>query len=121
MTNQQTPTGDRTFGERVQARRAALGLSQAALAARLSGLLPADQRVGQTYISQIERARIWTGPEKLRALTSALDTTIAYLMGERSDPMRPRPRPASLGLGESGHADTARRAGEVRAEPRAWR
>lgn len=32
-----------------------------------------------------------------------------------------RPRPRSLGIGESGHSDTARRAGEQRPEPRPWR
>ncbi len=121
MPEKQAPTGDRVFGERVQARRAALSLSQAELAHRLSARLPQDQRVGQTYVSQIERGRIWTSPDKLRAVAAALDTTIAYLMGERSDPMRPRPRPTSLGIGDSGTSDTARRAGEERPEPRAWR
>jgi plasmid stability protein len=32
-----------------------------------------------------------------------------------------RPRPRSLGIGESGRTDTARRAGEERPEPRSWR
>jgi metal-responsive CopG/Arc/MetJ family transcriptional regulator len=32
-----------------------------------------------------------------------------------------RPRPRSLGIGASGHSDTARRAGEERPEPRPWR
>jgi hypothetical protein len=32
-----------------------------------------------------------------------------------------RPRPRSLGIGASGHADTARRAGEERPEPRPLR
>jgi hypothetical protein len=32
-----------------------------------------------------------------------------------------RPRPRSLGLGASGHRDTAKRAGEERAAPRSWR
>jgi plasmid stability protein len=34
---------------------------------------------------------------------------------------RRHPRPRSLGIGASGHRDTARRAGEERPEPRAWR
>jgi hypothetical protein len=32
-----------------------------------------------------------------------------------------RPRPRSLGIGASGHPDTARRTAEERPEPRAWR
>ncbi len=31
------------------------------------------------------------------------------------------PRPRSLGIGASGHQDTARRSGEERPEPRPWR
>lgn len=34
---------------------------------------------------------------------------------------RERPLPRSLGLGASGHTDTARRTGEERPEPRSWR
>jgi hypothetical protein len=34
---------------------------------------------------------------------------------------RYRPRPRSLGIGESGHSDTARRAGEERPELPPWR
>jgi metal-responsive CopG/Arc/MetJ family transcriptional regulator len=32
-----------------------------------------------------------------------------------------RPKPRSLGIGASGHPDTARQAGDVRPEPRSWR
>ena len=32
-----------------------------------------------------------------------------------------RPRPRSLGIGASGHPDTARRVGDERPEPRPWR
>jgi len=32
-----------------------------------------------------------------------------------------QPRPRSLGLGASGHRDTAERAGEERPKPRSWR
>jgi metal-responsive CopG/Arc/MetJ family transcriptional regulator len=32
-----------------------------------------------------------------------------------------RPRPRSLGIGESGRTDTAQRAGQERPEPRTWR
>lgn len=34
---------------------------------------------------------------------------------------RHRPRPRSLGMGASGHSDTARCSGDERPEPRAWR
>jgi hypothetical protein len=34
---------------------------------------------------------------------------------------RERPLPRSLGMGASGHTDTARLAGEERPEPRSWR
>lgn len=34
---------------------------------------------------------------------------------------RYRPRPRSLGIGASGHRDTARRSGDQRPEPRSWR
>jgi len=34
---------------------------------------------------------------------------------------RHRPRPRSLGVGASGHGDTARRTTEERPEPRPWR
>jgi hypothetical protein len=36
-------------------------------------------------------------------------------------PPRDRPLPRSLGMGASGHTDTARRTGEERPEPRSWR
>lgn len=121
MAVRQTPTGDRVLAERVRERRRVLGLTQGDLARRVSHLLPDDQRVGQTYVSQLERARIGTSVEKLRALAAALDTTIAYLLGEDRATGRERPRPRSLGVADSGHRDTARRAGEERAEPRAWR
>lgn len=32
-----------------------------------------------------------------------------------------RPRPRSLGIGDSGHTDTARRTAEERPAPRSWR
>lgn len=32
-----------------------------------------------------------------------------------------RPRPRSLGIGASGHTDTARKAGDERPVPRSWR
>jgi hypothetical protein len=34
---------------------------------------------------------------------------------------RHRPKPRSLAIGDSGQTDTARRAGDERPEPRAWR
>ena len=32
-----------------------------------------------------------------------------------------RPRPRSIGVGDSGRSDTARRSGDERPEPRSWR
>jgi hypothetical protein len=43
---------------------------------------------------------------------------IREALDEKTSRIRPRPR--SLGVGDSGHKDTARRAAEERAEPRSW-
>jgi hypothetical protein len=32
-----------------------------------------------------------------------------------------RPKPRSLGMGDSGHTDTSQRAGDERPKPRSWR
>ena len=117
-------SGDAVLGDCARARRIALHLSQAEVAERLGRALPRPEGVGQSYVSQVEHARIWTSADRLRALATALETTVAYLIGETPDPERAaatRPRPRSLGIGDSGYTDTARRAGEQRAEPRAWR
>ncbi len=60
---------------------------------------------------------------RLRAFAAERRTSMASIireaLEEKADQLRPRPR--SLGIGNSGHTDTARRAGEERPEPRAWR
>ena len=60
---------------------------------------------------------------RLRRIAAEEETSMAALVREavehRLESHRPRPR--SLGIGASGHADTARRSGEERPEPRAWR
>lgn len=60
---------------------------------------------------------------KLRVMASETGRSMAAVVREALEEKarRYRPRPRSLGIGASGHSDTARRAGEERAEPRAWR
>jgi metal-responsive CopG/Arc/MetJ family transcriptional regulator len=61
--------------------------------------------------------------KRLRRMAADRGSSMADLIREaledkvRSD----RPRPRSLGLGASGHSDTAQRAGDERAAPRSWR
>jgi metal-responsive CopG/Arc/MetJ family transcriptional regulator len=60
---------------------------------------------------------------RLRRMAAERGTSMANLIREaleekvRGD----HPRPRSLGLGASGHADTAYRAGNERPVPRSWR
>lgn len=49
----------------------------------------------------------------------SMATIIREAIDEKADRLAPRPR--SLGIGASGTADTARRSGEERPEPRSWR
>ena len=49
----------------------------------------------------------------------SMSEVIREALEEKAQEVRPKPR--SLGMGASGHTDTARRAGEDRPEPRAWR
>jgi hypothetical protein len=49
----------------------------------------------------------------------SMATLIREALEEKIDSYRPRPR--SLGIGASGHADTARRTAEERPVPRSWR
>lgn len=49
----------------------------------------------------------------------SMATIIREAIDEKADRLPPRPR--SLGIGASGTADTARRSGEERPEPRSWR
>jgi metal-responsive CopG/Arc/MetJ family transcriptional regulator len=61
--------------------------------------------------------------KRLRLLAAERRTSMAALireaLEEKSASYRPKPR--SLGIGDSGYSDTSRRAGEERAVPRSWR
>lgn len=61
--------------------------------------------------------------DRLRRVAAVRGTSMAALIREAVEQKleRHRPTPRSLGIGASGHRDTARRAGEQRAEPRSWR
>ena len=61
--------------------------------------------------------------QRLRRIAAERRTSMAALIREAVEEKIEsyRPRPRSLGIGASGHADTARRTGEQRAEPRSWR
>lgn len=61
--------------------------------------------------------------KRLRLIAAERHTSIAALVREAIEEKTRsyRPRPRSLGIGASGHTDTARLAGEERAEPRTWR
>ena len=61
--------------------------------------------------------------DHLRLIAAERRTSIAALVREALEETvaNYRPRPRSLGIGSSGHADTARRSADERVEPRAWR
>jgi len=61
--------------------------------------------------------------ERLRVIAAEEGTSMAALVrGALEDAIeRRQPRPRSLGIGASGHRDTAGRAGAERPEPRSWR
>ena len=61
--------------------------------------------------------------QRLRSIAAEQGTSMASLIREAVEERveRHRPVPRSLGIGASGQSDTARRAGEERAEPRPWR
>ncbi|MGQ0562066.1 MAG: ribbon-helix-helix protein, CopG family [Gemmatimonadota bacterium] len=61
--------------------------------------------------------------DRLRMIAAERRTSIAALIREALEEKVSgiRPRPRSLGIGASGHTDTARRAGDERPEPPAWR
>ena len=61
--------------------------------------------------------------QTLRLMAAERITSMAALVREALDEKARtyRPRPRSLGIGSSGHTDTARRTGEERAEARPWR
>lgn len=61
--------------------------------------------------------------QRLRVIAAERRTSMAALVREALEEKARsyRPRPRSLGIGASGHSDTARLAGEQRSEPRSWR
>ncbi len=61
--------------------------------------------------------------ELLRRAAAEQGTSMAQLIREALEEKvkSPQPRPRSLGIGASGHPDTARRTGEEGSEPRPWR
>ena len=61
--------------------------------------------------------------QRLRVIAAERRTSIAALVREALEEKTKgyRPRPRSLGIGASGHTDTASRTGDERFEPRPWR
>ncbi len=61
--------------------------------------------------------------QRLRLMAAERRTSMAALVREALEEKAKsyRPKPRSLGMGDSGHTDTARRAGDERPEPRSWR
>ena len=61
--------------------------------------------------------------KRLRVIALERGTSMAALVREALEQVTDnhRPKPKSLGMGDSGHTDTSRRAGEERAVPRSWR
>jgi predicted transcriptional regulator len=60
---------------------------------------------------------------KLRRIAAEREVSMATVIREAIDAQvaAARPRPRSLGIGDSGTTDTARRTGEERPKPRSWR
>ena len=60
---------------------------------------------------------------RLRRIAAERGVSMAALIREAIDEKADRlaPRPRSIGVGASGTADTARRSGDERPEPRSWR
>jgi metal-responsive CopG/Arc/MetJ family transcriptional regulator len=61
--------------------------------------------------------------DRLRRIAAEEGTSMAALVRDALEMkvMRYRPRPRSLGMGASGHTDTARRTAVEPAKPRPWR
>lgn len=61
--------------------------------------------------------------ERLRLIAAERSTSMAALVREAVEEkiQSHRPRPRSLGIGASGHTDTARRTAEERPDSRPWR
>jgi hypothetical protein len=61
--------------------------------------------------------------KRLRQMAAERGTSMAEIIREalQEKVRNSQPRPRSLGLGASGHRDTAQSAGEERPKPRSWR
>lgn len=61
--------------------------------------------------------------DRLRRIAADRGVSMATIIREAIDEKvaSVRPRPRSIGIGASGVTDTARRSGDQRPEPRAWR
>ncbi len=61
--------------------------------------------------------------KRLRQVAADRGTSMADIIREALEEkvQTYRPKPRSVGIGASGHADTASRAGEERLVPRSWR
>lgn len=69
-----------SFGERLKARRVAMGFSQAQLAA------VKELETSNIMIGRYERGEVKPTIEVLSGLAKALDTTVSYLVGEAKSP-----------------------------------
>jgi hypothetical protein len=60
---------------------------------------------------------------RLRQVAAERGTSLASIIREALEETARghRPRPRSVGIGASGHTDTARRTADERPEPRPWR
>jgi hypothetical protein len=60
---------------------------------------------------------------RLRVIAAERRTSMAALVRQALEEVAEahRPKPKSIGIGDSGHTDTARRAGSERQPPRSWR
>jgi hypothetical protein len=80
----------------------------------------------ECYHGDMERTTISLPPvllRRLRLLAADKGVSMATLIREAIEwkTGEERPKPRSLGAGASGTRDTARRAGDIRPEPRSWR
>lgn len=114
MANVTQPNGSMTLGQRVQAARTALGLSQAAL----------GQKVGlsQAKVSCIERDTQSTSPAILKALGDALGVNLEGLEERPTETPSPSPAPPAAPRATIGARPRPRpkatRTGTVSAMPR---
>lgn len=79
-----------------------------------------------SYHDDVERTTISLPRDllrRLRVIAAERRTSMAALIREALEEKSAshRPKPKSLGIADSGHSDTSRRAGEERAVPRSWR